>query len=315
MATKKPAKTTAKKSSTKKPKTTAAKTANKSVANKSKTVGEKTNDNASVATDGKIFKGFFAKKFDTNENILTIFKNKRIWGALIGEFIGTAFLCMLFLTLGVQPLYLVFGTIGITIAVFALSGANLNPLITAGMMASRRMSAIRGVLYILAQILGAWVGLLVINGFRLASGTQSELPVMGEVTGETFWTVALVEMLGALFMGFFFARALQYKRSALTFATVIASGLTFAVIVGIVVSQSFFEFTGTTFVYNPAIALMYQILPSAADSFGQLMGGICLALLTYVIFPMIGGIIGFTISDVASRFKGECCCSCEKSQK
>lgn len=299
MATKKPAKTTAKKSSTK-PKATAAKTVAKPVATKEKTVGTKTN--------GKIFDGFFAKKCNADENILTIFKNPKIYGALIGEFVGTALLCMLFLTLGVQPLYMVFGTIGITIAVVALSGANLNPLVTVGMMASRRMSAIRGVLYILAQIIGAWVGLLVINGFRLASGTEAELPVMGEVTGEVFWAVAFVELLGALFVGFFFARALQYKRtSALTFATIIASGLTFAIIIGIVVSQSFFEFTDTTFVYNPAIALMYQILPSAADSFGQLMGGICLALLTYVVFPMIGGVIGFAISDVASKLIGEDC--------
>lgn len=259
--------------------------------------------------------GFFERKFDATENILTIFKTPRIYGALLGELIGTMLLSILFLTLGVQPLYIVFGTLGITISVFALSGANLNPLITVGMMASRRMSAIRGVLYILAQVLGAWFGLLVVNAFRLASGTATELPQMAAITGETFWAVTLIEMVGAIILAFFFARALHYKKNVLTFALTVASGLTFIIIFGIVVSQ-FFEMT-SSYIFNPAVALMYQILPTTADSFGQLMGDVALALTAYVIFPMIGGAIGFFIADLSSRLAGVeecCCCACEKKK-
>ena len=292
MANKKPARTSDKKSSTKS-KVEAAKTA--------KTKPVVTSEEAAPATGKAVFKGFFAKKCDPNETILTIFKNPRIYGALMGELIGTMLLAMLLLTLGVQPLYILFGCIGIYLAVFTLSGANLNPLVTVAMMATRRMSAIRGVLYILAQVVGAWLGLLIINGFRLGSGTETELPTMGELTGDTFWVVALVELVGAFIIGFAFVRALQYKRKPLAFAFTVTSAITLAIIVGIVVSQSFFEFTETTFVYNPAIALMYQILPSAADNFGQLLGNICLALLAYVIFPMVGGVIGFFISDIASK--------------
>ncbi len=306
MANKKPAKTSDKKSSVKS-KVEAAKTA------KTKPVVV-TSEEAAPTTCKAVFKGFFAKKCDPDETILTVFKNPKVYGALMGELIGTMLLAMLLLTLGVQPLYMIFGCIGIFLAVYTLSGANLNPLVTVAMMATRRMSAIRGVLYILAQVVGAWLGLLVINGFRLGSGTEVELPAMGELSSEVFWTVALVELVGAFIVGFAFVRALQYKRKPLAFAFTVTSGITLAIIVGIVISQSFFEFTDTTFVYNPAIALMYQILPSAADNFGQLMGNICLALLAYVIFPMVGGVVGFFISDVASKLKGECCymgCDCE----
>ncbi len=286
-----------------------AKTKKKTVKKSSpkKSTAKKTVTTTKVGTQNtKVFAGFFARKFDPNENILTIFKTPKIYGAIVGELVGTMLLAIFLLTLGVQPLYIIFGTIAITIAVFALSGANLNPFITVGMMASRRMSAIRGVLYILAQVLGAWLGLLIINSFRLGSGTSIELPQMTAITGETFWAVTLIELFGAIFIGFFFARALRYKKNVATFALTVTGGITFAIIFGIVVSQSYFEMTNS-FIFNPAIALMYQILPSSAASFGALMGNVMMALLAYVIFPMIGGVIGFYLADFASKLAGEKC--------
>ena len=161
------------------------------------------------------FKGFFARKYDANENILTIFKSPRIIGAILGEIIGTMLLTMILLTLGIfNPLYLIFGIMVITIGVFALSGANLNPAITVGMMASRRMAPIRGTLYIIAQILGAWFGLLIVNAFKLAGGEGAQdLPALGLTDDKMFWAVTCIELLGAIIIGFCFARALIYKRS------------------------------------------------------------------------------------------------------
>ncbi len=268
-------------------------------------------------------KGFFARKCDKDENVLTIFKSPRIWGALLGELIGTMLIVILLLSLGIlsggmNPLYMFFAVIGIYTAVVALSSANLNPLITVGMMATRRMSAIRGVLYILAQVLGAWLALIVLNAFRLGGMSTLELPMMDEVTGETFWSVALVELLGAIIIAFCFARALRYARkSPLTFAMTVSSGLALAVIVGIVISQGFFGIANG-FMFNPAAALMYQILPTTADGFGELASMAGLALAAYIVFPMIGGIIGFYISDVTTKLAagGYACddydCPCKK---
>ncbi len=285
MANQKPKKTTAKKSSNK-------------PENKKEVVATPAAKTDSVKPSSK---GFFARKCDANENILTIFKSSKIWGALVGELVGTMLVVMLLLTLGVQPLYLIFAIIGVYIAIVGISGANLNPLVTVGMMATRRMSAIRGVLYILAQVLGAWIGLIIVNAFRLGSGTASELPMMAEISGDVFWTVALVELLGAIVIAFCYARGLRFARkSPVTFALAVTSGMTLAIIFGIVITQSFFGLMDS-FIFNPAAALMYQILPTTAENFGELAGLAGLALLAYVIVPMIGGVIGFFISDIATK--------------
>lgn len=256
-----------------------------------------------ASTCDKPAQGFFAKKFDANENIVTIFKTPKIWGAVLGEIIGTMLVVMLFLTLGISPLYLIFALAGVYVAVVGLSGAHLNPVVTVAMMATRRMSAIRGVLYLLSQLLGGWIGLIIINAFRLGSATTAELPTMLEVTGESFWMVALLELMGACVIGFIFARALRYARKQpLAFAFAVTSGLTLAVLLVYVVTQGFFNIQqGNTYIFNPVVALMYQILPTAADGFGELASAAGLALAAYVVFPIVGGVIGFYISDLATR--------------
>ena len=263
-------------------------------------------------------KGFFARKCDKNENVLTIFKSPRIWGALLGELIGTMMLVMFLLTLGLaQPLYLIFAVVAVYVVIAGLSGANLNPLITVGMMATRRMSAIRGILYILAQVLGAWIGLIIVNAFRLGSGTVGELPMMEEITGETFWVVALIELLGAIIIAFCFARVLRYvRKSPLTFGFVVAGAMTLVIVVATIIANGYFGLADC-FIFNPAAALMYQILPTTADGIGELLGMAGLALAAYVVFPMVGGVIGFYVADVATKLSagGYLCeddCVCNK---
>lgn len=308
MANQKPKKTATKKSSTK-PET------------KKEVVSKPVSQTASTETSNTSMKGFFARKCDKDENVLTIFKTPKIWGALIGELLGTMFITMFMLTLGFNnPLYLVIVMLGVYAVIVGISGANLNPLVTAGMMATRRMSAIRGVLYMLSQVLGAWVGLIIVNAFRLGSGTTYELPMMDEVVGETFWVVALIELMGAAIIAFCFARVLRYaRRNPLVFSVTVASAVTLAIVLGSIIS-GFFDFSGNTFMFNPAVALMYQILPTTADGFGELAALAGLALAAYVVVPMVGGIIGFYLSDVTTRLSDggytcdDNCCdrSCDK---
>ena len=261
-------------------------------------------------------KGFFSRKFDTNENILTIFKSPRIYGAILGEVLGTMLLTMILLTLGVyQPLYIMFGVIAISMAVFALSGANLNPIITVGMMASRRMSAIRGVVYLLSQVLGAWLAFLVANAFRTAATEAAEFPQMAEVADGQFWLVTMIEFVGAIMIAFFFARALAYKRSTFTFAAIYGGGVCVTLLFVIVISSTYLSLQNN-FMLNPAAALMYQILPAGGENFGEIFGAICSALLTYVIFPILGGVIGFYLADFSARLAGEKhCCTCPECKK
>ena len=258
---------------------------------------------------GNPFKGFFAAKHDKSENILTIFKSPRIWGGVLGEVIGTMILSMFFLAVGLyQPLYLVFAMIVATAITYKLSGAHLNPAITVGMMASRRISAIRGVLYILAQVLGAWLGLVILNAFISAGGSATELPVMDEVASENFWMVSFVEFFGAALLGYIFCRAQDYKRNPFAVAAIIGTGACTTYLFVVLISSSFLGLQNS-FMINPAIALMYQILPTGGENFGELFGQTLLALCTYCIFPMVGAVVGFTLSDIAKKLTGEeCCC-------
>jgi hypothetical protein len=119
-------------------------------------------------------------------------------------------------------------------------------------------------------------------------------------------------------IAFFFARAYAYKRSTLTFAAIYGTGICVSLLFAIVVSSSFLGLQNN-FIVNPAAAFMYQVLPTGGEEFGAVLGDICLALATYVVFPMIGGIIGFAISDAASKLSGTACacgvaCTCKEKK-
>ena len=301
MATKK-SKTLTKSSGTKSTKKSAEKTAKKTEIKAPKT--------QTVATTGKsCLSGFFAKKYEEDESVLTIFKNHKFYGALLGEIIGTLLLTLLFFSLMLMGLPNIatyaFAVIALLIAVYAFSGACLNPLIAVGMMASRRLSVIRGIMYIVAEIVGAWLGWLIFNSFHLAGGDSAyDIQGLAAIADGGFWPVAFVELLGAVIIAFFFARALKYKRSVFTFGAVAAGGLILAVIVGYVVSAAFLGLSNN-FIMNPAAAMMMNIFPTDASSFGEAMGEILQALSAYAFIPMIGGVVGFYLSDFVGKLSAE----------
>ena len=302
MATKKP-KSTAKKST--KPKTaTAAKSAPvEPEVKKTEVISSKTE------TKKSCFAGFFSKKYEEKESILTIFKNHKFYGALIGEIIGTLLVTLLLFSLSLMGLSSIatysFAVIAIFVGIYAFSGACLNPIITVGMMATRRMSVIRGIMYILAEIIGAWLGWLIFNSFHLAGGdTAYAVPTMAEVAEGKFFVVAMIEMISAIIVAFFYARAIKYKRSVFTFGAIVAVGFAFVMVVSYVISAAFLGLS-SNFIVNPAAALMFQIFPTAGENFGEIFGGICQALSIYVLLPAVGGAIGFYLSDFTGRLSEE----------
>ncbi len=262
-----------------------------------------------TAKNGKLFAGFFAKKYEGTESILTVFKNPKFYGSLLGEILGTMLLALLIFSVFLMGLPNIatyaFALIAIIIAVYAFSGSCLNPIITIGMMATRRISVIRGVMYIVAEVIGAWLAWLIFNGFHLAGGeTAYDIPSISELAEGTFWPMALIEILGACMIGFLFARALKYKRSVLTFGAIVAGSITLAYVVGYVASAAFLG-GSNNFVMNPSIALMLQIFPSSGADFGEILGGIMQALSLYAILPMLAGACGFYLADFTSHLSSE----------
>ena len=309
MATKK-SKTSTKsstKAKTTKPKT-AAKPAVKSEIEAPKTKKVETTSTAKKCEGKSCLCGFFAKKYEGNESFLTVFKNPKFYGSLLGEVIGTMLLTLLFFAASLMGLHTVatyaIALVAILAGIYAFSGACLNPLVSVGMMASRRLSVVRGIMYIIAEIIGAWLGWIIFNAFHLAGGeTAYEIPAMAAIAENGFWVVALLELLGGAIIAFFFARALKYKRSVFTFAAVVAGGVALAMVLGYVVSAAFLGLNNN-FIFNPAVAMMFQIFPTAGDTFGEIIGGVLQALSAYAIIPMIGGVIGFYLSDFTAKLSG-----------
>ncbi|MBR3353071.1 aquaporin [Candidatus Saccharibacteria bacterium] len=300
--------------SNKKAKSTKPKTAVKSVTKSEleapKTKTEQAPKHEVISPAKKSFlSGFFARKYEEKEGILTVFKNPKFYGALLGEVIGTMLLALLFFSLSLMGIHSAatysFAIIAVLIAVYAFSGACLNPAITVGMMATRRMSVIRGIMYIIAEVIGAWLGWLIFNAFHLTGGESAyDVPTMSAIAENGMWIVTMVELLGAIIISFFFSRALKYKRSVFTFAAVVAGGMALAIVLGYVVSAAFLGLNNN-FIFNPALAMMYKIFPTSGENFGEIIGGICQALSIYAIFPMIGGVVGFYLSEFTSRLSGE----------
>ena len=59
------------------------------------------------------------------------------------------------------------------------------------------------------------------------------------------------------------------------------------------------------FVLNPAVAFMYGVLPGSADGFDALMNALMPMLVTYVVFPALGGVVGFYLSDFTAKLSGK----------
>lgn len=318
MATKKPKSQKANKAKSTKPKT-AAKTVTEPVSEAPitssaettavapKEVKETKESTPAPAKSG--LRGFFSKKYDGAESILTIFKRPSFYGALLGEVVGTALITLLLFAVSLMGLYSMatysFALVAVFIAVYAFSGACLNPLITIGMMASRRISVIRGIMYIIAEVIGAWLGWLIFNAFHTNGGEAAyDLPALTAAGEGQFWPYAMIELLGAILIAFFFARALKYKRSVFTFGAVVAGGMVLSIIVSYVISAAYFSLS-SNYVFNPATALMMQIFPTSGEDFSEIIGGVGQALAIYCLFPMIGGVCGFYLSDFIARLNGD----------
>ncbi len=254
-------------------------------------------------SDRRCLSGFFARKYEGRESISTIFKDHKFYGALLGEIIGTALITLLMLSLAIMnanyniAVYSII-LLAILAGIYAFSGACLNPIVTAGMMATRRISLIRGVMYIIGEVIGAWIAWLILSGLHAMGGDAAayEMPAMAAIGEGGFWPVALIEMIGSFIVAFFFSRAVEQKRSVFTFAAIAAGGTAFAFLITYVISAAFFGLQNNS-IFNPAVALMMQIFPQTGDNFGQVLGGICQALSAYAILPMIAGVVGFYLSD------------------
>ncbi len=234
-----------------------------------------------------------AKKQSLSQRVGSSLTSGRLWRALAAEFIGTFMLAGIIIATQGQPLFVALGLVGIVLLVGAVSGAHVNPAVTVGAWATRRIGWLRAVTYIFVQFLGAAAAFFLLSAFlKGAEPVSAEAAMYGQQAPALFavkellegkeWFVFFSELVGTAILGFAVAHATRAKDS-LTAAFSVGLGILIAILFGMTAAG----FVTASTVINPAIALSLQAYGSA--------------LWPYIVFglaPIIGGIVGFVVYDL-----------------
>lgn len=223
--------------------------------------------------------------------------------AAAGEAIGTAMLLAIVVGSGIMGERLAQGNLAVAllanslatgaglfvlIVIFGpISGAHFNPIVSAVSIWDGRLSAQHGVVYVLAQICGAYVGVAIAHamfGLPIIQISAHIRPTLGEGLGEVVATFGLVLII---------LLALKYRAESIPVA--VAAYITSA-----------YWFTSSTSFANPAVTFARAmtdtfagISPQSVPLFvcGQLLGGAAATLLARW---LLGGELA-TASDPNNR--------------
>lgn len=225
------------------------------------------------------------------------------------EFIGTFLLASVVLAVSGQPLFVMFAMVAIVLVVGGVSGAHLNPALTIGALVTRRVSPLRALAYVVAQVLGAVMALVIMNAFVSAAPAVSEqaaafgqsaatLYQASEVQSGKEWVLVGAELLGTTILAFAVAAALRFAKGSVQHAGVYAAGLYVAAVVAgtgaaVATTGQTASQIGVGVILNPALAaslqaLQFQVWP----------------LVIYVVTPLVGAVLGFALSDLV-KSQGE----------
>ncbi|OGL22096.1 hypothetical protein A2707_01970 [Candidatus Saccharibacteria bacterium RIFCSPHIGHO2_01_FULL_45_15] len=226
------------------------------------------------------------------------FTNKTfIASALIGEFIGAFLFTVAFLAIKGDPLYVGLALAGIVLIVGTISGAHINPAVTVGAWVTRKMTTLRALGYIIAQVLGAALAFVALNMFlnSVAQPNAQEAAMTGQTVAEVYkakvltesnqWYVFFAELIAAAIFVFAFAGA-RLEKDRLAKAFTVGLGFLVAAMFGYIATA----YVDATTIFNPATALALQAIDWSKIEI--------VTLAAYLVAPLIGGVIGFGLRDV-----------------
>ncbi len=220
-----------------------------------------------------------------------------LWRSLGAELVGTFLLASVIIAGQGQPIFVLFGLVGIVLMIGAISGAHVNPAITIAAWVTRRIGWLRAVTYIVAQVAGAALAYWVLSAFiGGANAVSAEAAAYGQLAPELFkaadvaaligkeWYVFFAELLGTAILGFALANVTRDSKDRLTGAFTVGLGIFIALMVAV----SAASYVGASAIINPAVAVALQayswanLWPFAIDA----------------IAPVIGAIVGFVLYDL-----------------
>jgi aquaporin Z len=220
------------------------------------------------------------------------FSRRPLVAALIAEFVGTFIFAATVIAGQGQPILVFFALVGVVLAVGTLSRAYVNPALTIAAWVTRRMSALRALAYIVAQVLGAMLALVVLNAYVGHAAAPSAMDMYGS-GAQLFkasalpegkeWLILLAEVLGTAIFGFAVANATREKKDRTAAAFTVGIG----VFLGLMVAGSAAAFIGGSAILNPAVAVALQV------NFVNVW-----ALAVYALGTTLGAVIGFALYDL-----------------
>lgn len=219
--------------------------------------------------------------------------------ALIAEFIGTFIFAAVVIAGQGQPILALFALAGVVFAVGSISGGYVNPALVIGSWLTRRMTGIRAAAYIVAQVLGAMLALVVLNAFVNAvpatpQDAFSAAPALfsaGALPEGKEWLILIAEFIGTMIFGFAAARAFSEKNDHVTKALTMGLGI----FLGLMVAGSAAAFLGASAILNPAVAISLQ-----AIDFSSVW-----PIAVYVIGSTLGAVAGFGLYKLLRNTRTE----------
>lgn len=146
-------------------------------------------------------------------------------------------------------------------AVGHISGSHINPAVTIGLWSIKKISSSETIKYIIAQFIGAGVAMFVFSQIN-----NLLIPVTYPLSGSL--AIALAELIGMLFYGFFIAAVVYEKTPSYLSGLIIAGGLLFGLALA--------SLLGSAGIINPAVAFgigaynpMYFLGPLIGSIFGM----------------------------------------------
>ncbi len=267
----------------------------KATSTKKKAPVKKTSSTSSAARTTVKTISATAPKAGLGSHIEASLQSKALWRALAGEFIGTFLLAGVVIAGQGQPIFVLFALVGIVLLIGALSGAHVNPAITVGAWATRRIGWLRAIGYIIVQFLGAATAFFVFQAFiGGASAVSAQAQAYGQTAPTLFaavdiaklsgkeWFLFFSELLGTAILGYAVANA---TRSIDRLAGAFTVGL--GIFIALMITVTVAGYVSGSAIINPAVALALQAYKPVVWSYA-----------VYALAPVIGGVVGFIIHDL-----------------
>lgn len=177
-----------------------------------------------------------------------LFANELMPGALSAELIGTFILTSVVLAASGNVIVAALAVLTLNLVFSKVSGGHANPAITLALLATRQISAWKAFGYVVAQLLGAMLALVIATKFIAgnpdAVAAGAEAFKVQALNGT--WAPLLAEALGAMVLGLGVGAAIIGKREGFDAAFSIGG----AILVGLIIATF-----GSPAILNPAVSL------------------------------------------------------------